>query len=78
MEAAPKLVMCDVEKQEAELKQKCDKQLQNVTDPVEKFRLKLLSRGTATIKGLGRYIIGCTLYLPGSIVKYTNGALILV
>ena len=45
------------DRQEQDLKDKCARQLRGggVTDPVEKLRLKCLSRGAKGIKGLGRY-----------------------
>ncbi len=39
---------------EKELKTKAAKEAENATDPVEKLRLKLLSRGSNSIKGMGR------------------------
>lgn len=46
--------MAATSRQNRELQQKCKKQLQTVTDPVEKLRLRCLARGANGIKGLGR------------------------
>ena len=48
--------MCDIEKQDAELKHKCQEKLRNVTDAMEKLRLSLLSRGSGSIKGIARFV----------------------
>ena len=42
---------------EQELKRKVDKELKTVTDPVERLRLKCLSRGANGIKGMGRLVL---------------------
>lgn len=49
--------MADLARQEQELKDKCNRDLKGdkVTDPIERLRLKCLSRGSSGIKGLGRY-----------------------
>ena len=49
-------IMCDIEKQDAELKHKCQEKLRNVTDAMEKLRLSLLSRGSGSIKGIARFV----------------------
>ena len=46
--------MADTTRQEQEMKQKCAAAVSTTTDPVEKLRLKCLSRGASGIKGLGR------------------------
>lgn len=46
--------MCDAGRQDVELKQKCHEQLRTVTDPLEKLRLNILSRGSGGIKGIAR------------------------
>ena len=38
----------------AELKRKATSALEKASDPIEKLRLKCLSRGASGIKGLGR------------------------
>lgn len=50
------VIMCDIEKQDAELKQKCQEKLRTVTDVMEKLRLSLLSRGSGSIIGIGRFV----------------------
>ena len=50
------VIMSDIEKQDAELKQKCREKLRNVTDVMEKLRLSILSRGSGSIKGIGRLV----------------------
>jgi hypothetical protein len=46
--------MADFSRQEKELKQKSAAAVDKTTDPIEKLRLKCLSRGASGIKGLGR------------------------
>ena len=48
--------MSATEIQERELKEKSNKELQDAKEPIEKLRLKLLSRGSNSIKGLGRCV----------------------
>ena len=48
--------MSDIGKQDAELKHKCREKLRNVTDAMEKVRLSILSRGSGSIKGIGRFV----------------------
>ena len=48
--------MSDIEKQDAELKHKCQEKLRNATDTMEKVRLTILSRGSGSIKGIGRLV----------------------
>lgn len=50
--------MCDVGKQDAELRQKSTEKLRGTTDPLETLKLKLLSRGSSSIKGMARYVDG--------------------
>jgi hypothetical protein len=59
--------MSDVEKQDAELKRKCQEKLRNVTesDTMEKVRLTVLSRGSGSIKGIGRFV---SLYILSQLV----------
>lgn len=44
---------------DSQMKQKCKKMLNSrgTIDPIEKLRLQCLSRGSAGIKGIGRYVI---------------------
>ena len=49
--------MSDIEKQDAELRHKCQEKLRNVTDTTEKLRLSVLSRGSGSIKGIGRFVL---------------------
>lgn len=43
---------------DSQMKQKCKKMLNSkgTIDPIEKLRLQCLSRGSAGIKGIGRYV----------------------
>ncbi len=42
------------EREERELRQKSAKAAETATDPVEKLRLKILSRGSNSVKTMGR------------------------
>ena len=50
--------MCDAGRQDAELKQKVHDKLRTATDPLEKLRLNVLSRGSGGIKGIARLVAG--------------------
>lgn len=48
------LTMAATHRHELEMKTKCQKAAQKVTDPLELLRLKCLARGASGIKGIGR------------------------
>ncbi len=55
--------MCDAGRQDTELKQKCHEQLRTVTDPLERLRLNVLSRGSGGIKGIARCALSLLSFL---------------
>lgn len=62
--------MSDIEKQDAELKHKCKEKMRNVTDPMEKLRLKILSKGSGSIKGIGRFVSSQISLNPTSVFNF--------
>lgn len=53
--------MADTSREEKEMMQKAAQNLAKATDPIEKLRLQLLSRGSNSIKGIGRsLLLQCT------------------
>lgn len=48
------VTMSSTEAQEREMREKAVKESETATDPIEKLRNKLLSRGSNSIKGMGR------------------------
>ena len=53
------ITMAATYRSDSQMKQKCKKMLNSrgSIDPIEKLRLQCLSRGSAGIKGIGRYVI---------------------
>lgn len=48
--------MAATELHEQDMKKKCEREMNNTKDPIEKLRLKCLARGASGIKGLSRYV----------------------
>lgn len=57
--------MAATARSDSEMKQKCKKMLNSKgkMDPIEKLRLQCLSRGSAGIKGIGRYELNVIIFV---------------